>query len=184
MAVPHLVTAEQLEHMPDEPRYELVRGELVPVNPPGGEHGELAAWFAAALTAFVRPRRLGTVYVETGFILSRHPDTVRGPDVAFVTRERRASLGGRIRGFIPGAPDLAVEIRSPDNTLAELSAKAMEYLRAGTRLVWVVDPPAHTVLVHRLGEPALTFSSEASLDGGPVIPDFRFPLDELFAEPD
>jgi Uma2 family endonuclease len=184
MAVPHLVTAEELERMGEDARYELVRGELVPVSPPGGEHGEFAAWLAAALIAFVRPRRLGTVYVETGFILSRRPDTVRGPDVAFVTRERRASLGGRIRGYIPGAPDLAIEIRSPEDTLAELSAKAADYLRAGTRFVWVVDPVAQTVQVHRFGEPAFTIQAGASLDGKDPLPGFTLPLNELFAEPD
>ena len=184
MAVPHLVTAEELERMGEDAPYELVRGELVPVSPPGGEHGELAVRLAFALENFVRPRRLGTVYVETGFILSRRPDTVRGPDVAFVTRERRASLGGRIRGYIPGAPDLAVEIRSPDNTAAELSAKAADYLRAGTRLVWVVDPAAQTVQVHRLGEPASITRAGASLDGKDLLPGFALPLNELFAEPD
>jgi Uma2 family endonuclease len=184
MGVPHLVSAEELERMGSNARYELVRGELVSVSPPGGEHGELTVLLATALVNFVRPRRLGTVYIETGFILSRHPDTVRGPDVAFVSRERRTSLGGRIRGFIPGAPDLAVEIRSPGDTLAELSAKAAEYLRAGTRLVWVVDPATSNVHLHRPGAADSVIRSGASLDGEAVIPGFKFPLNELFAEPD
>jgi Uma2 family endonuclease len=184
MGVPHLVTVEELERMGSDARSELIRGELVPVSPPGGEHGELAVRLAVALANFVRPLRLGTVYVETGFILSRHPDTVRGPDLAFLSRERRASLGGRIRGFIPGAPDLAVEIRSPDDPLAELSVKAAEYLRAGTRLVWIIDPAAETVHVQRSGGAPSALRPDASLDGEPVITGFRLPLNELFAEPD
>ncbi|HEV8600675.1 MAG TPA: Uma2 family endonuclease [Gemmatimonadales bacterium] len=184
MGVPHLVTAEELEHMGGDARYELVRGELVPVSQPGGEHGELAVRLAVELANFVRPRRLGTVYVETGFILSRHPDTVRGPDVAFLSRERRERYGGRIRGFIPGAPDLAVEIRSPADTLAELSAKAAEYLQAGTRLVWVIDPIARTAQVHRPGAVPSVLRPDASLDGDAVIPGFALRLNELFAEPE
>src|SRR3990172_9612434 len=117
MATHQLVTAEELERMGEQDfGYELVRGELVPVTPAGDEHAALAALIAGALTAFVRPRRLGVVHVEAGYILSRNPDTVRGLDVAFVSRERRATLGGRVRGFIAGAPDLAVDVRSRDAT--------------------------------------------------------------------
>jgi Uma2 family endonuclease len=124
MATHQLVTAEELERMGERDfGYELLRGELVPVTPAGDEHAALAALIAGALTAFVRPRRLGVVHVEAGYILSRNPDTVRGLDVAFVSRERRATLGGRVRGFIAGAPDLAVDVRSRDATLAELFAE-------------------------------------------------------------
>jgi Uma2 family endonuclease len=181
MATHQLVTAEELERMGEQDfGYELVRGELVPVTPAGDEHGTLAALIAGALTAFVRPRQLGVVQVEAGYILARNPDTVRGPDVAFVSRERRAALGGRRRGFIPGAPDLAVEVRSTDTTLVELSAKGREYLDAGTRLVWLVDPQSQTVQVHEPGREPRVVSVGAVLDGGDVLPGFALPLAELF----
>ena len=182
MATHQLVTAEQLERMGNlDVDYELVRGVLVPVTPPGPEHGELAAYLAARLVAFTRPRRVGTVYVESGYVLFRGPDTVRGPDVSFLSRERAAQVKGR-RGFVPFAPELAVEIRSPENTLAELSAKARDYLEAGTRLVWIVDPPSHTAQVHEPGKAPRLLSRDAVLDGGDVLPGFTLPLAELFGE--
>jgi len=182
MAAHQLVTAEELERMGHQDfGYELVRGELVPVSPPGGEHGELATRIAAALYGFVQARRLGTVYVETGYVLFRDPDTVRGPDVSFLSRDRAARVRDR-RGFVPGAPDLAIEIRSPDNTPAELSDKAQEYLDAGARLVWVVDPPSRSVQVHQAGHPPRVLSKGEVLDAGEVLPGFTLPLAELFSE--
>ena len=182
MATKPLVTAEELERMGElDFGYELVRGELVPVSPPGDEHGQLAAYLAAQLVAFVRPRRLGTVHVESGYILFRDPDTVRGPDVSFVSRARRGAVRNR-RSFLPLAPDLAVEIRSPDDTLAELSAKAQEYLDAGARLVWVVDPPSQTVWIQEPRREPRLVSVGAVLDGGEVLPGFALALAELFTE--
>lgn len=182
MATHQLVTAEELERMGHQDfGYELVRGELVPVSPPGPEQGRLATHLASELFVFVRAHGLGTVYVETGYILFRRPDTVRGPDISFLSRERSAAVRGR-RGFVPFAPDLAVEIRSPDNTLAELTAKAQEYLEAGTRLVWLVDPPSQTVQVHQPGRAVHVPPRGGVLDGGEVLPGFTLPLAELFGE--
>jgi Uma2 family endonuclease len=182
MATNQLVTAEELERMGTlDANYELVRGELVPVSQPGAEHGDLATRIAAALYAFVRPRKLGTVYVETGYILFRGPDTVRGPDVSFLASERSAQVRRR-RGFVPFAPDLAVEIRSPDNTLAELTAKAQEYLDAGARLVWLVDPPSQTVRVYEPESALRVVPLDRTLDGGKVLPGFALPLANLFSE--
>lgn len=181
MATKPLVTAEELERMGEQGfGYELVRGELVPVSPPGEEPGELAARIAAELLGFVRARRLGRVYVESGYILFRNPDTVRGPNVSFVSRARRGEVPNR-RGFVPVAPDLAVEIRSPDGTLTELSAKVQEYLDAGARLVWVVDPPSQTVQVHESERDPRVVTMGAALDGGEVLPRFALPLAELFS---
>lgn len=183
MATQRLVTAEELENMGEmDFGYELVRGELVPVSPAGDRHAELAAVVTGALFAFVRPRHLGVVHVEAGYILARNPDTVRGPDVAFISRERRRAVGGRRRGFIPGAPDVAVEVRSSDKTFAELQAKAAEYLDAGTRLVWLVDPPSQTVHVHEPDRPPRVLAIGDVLDGGDVLPGFTLPLADLFAE--
>jgi Uma2 family endonuclease len=177
----HLVTAEDLERMGERGHlFELVRGELVPVNPPGGEHGELAAIIAAELLAYVRPRGLGRVYVESGFVLSRGPDTVRGPDVSFVSREREAAAGLR-RGFLLAAPDLAVEIWSPDNSMPSLRAKTREYLAAGTRRVWLVDPRRRLVEVHTPGRPVTTLATGDTLHGDDVVPRFALPLSRLFA---
>jgi Uma2 family endonuclease len=181
MAESRLVTAEELERMGGRGHlFELVRGELVPVNPPGAEHGELAAVMAAELISYVRPRGLGRVYVESGFVLTRGPDTVRGPDVSFVSREREAAAGQR-RGFLRAAPDLAVEIWSPDNSMPSPRAKAREYLAAGTRRVWLIDPRHRVVEVHTPDRPVTTLATSDTLDGGEVLPGFALPLSRLFA---
>jgi Uma2 family endonuclease len=177
----HLVTAEELERMGERGHlFELVRGELVPVNPPGGEHGVLAVAVAAELLTFVRERGLGRVYTESGFVLSRGPDTVRGPDVSFVSREREGTAGLR-RGFLRAAPDLAVEIWSPDSSMPSLRRKASEYLAAGTRCVWLIDPQRRVMEVHAPGEPVTTLATNEVLDGRDVLPGFGLPLPRLFA---
>lgn len=183
MASQHLVTADELERMGRED-LELVRGMLVPVMTPAGEqHGALAAFLTVELGTFVRANDLGRMYVEVGYRLFTNPDTVRGPDVSFVSRERAATQPRR-RGFIHGIPDLAVEIASMDKTMADLAVKAAEYLEAGTALVWVVDPESRQVLVHRRGFPTLTLSAGDTLDGGEVLPGFTLPLARVFAELD
>ncbi len=183
MGVHHLVTADELERMGRED-LELVRGELVPVmTPAGGEHGALAAFLTVELGTLVRAKHLGRVYLEVGYRLFTNPDTVRGPDISFVSKKREAAAQFR-RGFIHGAPDLAVEIVSTDRTIAELTTKAREYLQAGTLLVWVVDPPTRTVQVHQPGQPVRTLSGGDTLEGGDVVPGFTLPLPQLFAELD
>jgi Uma2 family endonuclease len=183
MAVRHLVTARELERM-GRHDLELVRGELVPVMTPAGEqHGTLAAFLTAELWAFVRAHDVGRVYVEVGYKLFSDPDTVRGPDISFVSRERRTTARPR-RGFIHGTPDLAIEIASSDRPVKQLAAKAAEYLAAGTRLVWVIDPERRVARVYRPDRPVETLSQEAALHGAEVLPGFSLPLSHLFAELD
>ncbi len=163
---------------------ELVRGELVPVMTPAGEqHGTLAAFLTVEIGTFVRAHDLGRVYVEVGYKLFSDPDTVRGPDVSFVSRKRRQTVKRR-RGFIHGTPDLAIEIASADKPMAQLTAKVAEYLKAGALLVWVVDPTRRKARVHHPGQPARTLSQTDSLDGAAVLPGFTLPLSRLFAELD
>jgi Uma2 family endonuclease len=175
------MTVEDLYVMPDDGfSYELQAGLLVSEPLPGGRHGSVTAAVAGILRAHVREHRLGVVFAgDSGFVLARKPDTVRGPDVAFVSRERFERSGDAVKAFA-GAPDLAVEILSPSNTPAALHAKVADYLAAGTRRVWVVDPEAQTVTVyasllgpHRLGE-------EETLEGDDVVPGFRVRVGEIF----
>jgi Uma2 family endonuclease len=177
-----LLTAEDLPYvMPDEVICELVAGELICEPLPGEEHGSVAGNIFFHVCHFVREHRLGRVYAaETGFVLARGPDTVRGPDAAFVSTERDARSVRR-GPFFEGAPDLAVEVLSPGNTRREIAAKVRDYLAAGARAVWVVDPRRRTVAVHLPeGEPA-TLSDDQTLDGGAVLPGFRLPVQEIFA---
>jgi Uma2 family endonuclease len=180
-AVP--LTAEDLPYvMPDEQLCELVAGSLVCEPLPGAEHGLVAATILGHLFRFVHEHGLGRVYAaETGFVLARGPDTVRGPDAAYVSAERSAATVRR-GPFFEGAPDLAVEVLSPGNTRREIAAKVREYLAAGAGAVWVVDPARRAVTVHRPGHEPETFSRDEVLDGGSVLPGFRLPVAEIFEQ--
>ena len=162
-------------------QYELVRDRLVRTNPPNQEHDHITVLLATALQNFVRPLSLGRVLVEPGYTLTLNPDSVRGPDVSFV-RSGRSDYPPR-RGFYVGAPDLAVEVRSPDDSIAGLLEKANEYHRAGTELVWIIDPEDHTARVLRHDGTDVTFRIGDSLDGEAVLPGFVLTLDEVFDSP-
>jgi Uma2 family endonuclease len=180
MAIPQLVTAEELAEMGERyGNFELVRGKLVPVSFASARHGQLAAEIAAALLAFVKPRQLGVVYVETGYVVERNPDTVRGPDVSFISSDRLRLVPKR--GFTAGGPDLAVEIRSRDNTMKSLVAKAQEYITSGTRTVWIVDPEQSQVMVLRPGDSHVVLGAEAILEGHDVLPGFSIPVKDIFS---
>jgi Uma2 family endonuclease len=172
---------EDLDVLPDDGyKYEIQAGMLLSEPLPGTRHGLITVRIAALLDAHVRPRRLGVVLGnDTGFILSRSPDTVRGPDVAFVARERFDALEDVTRAF-PGAPDLAVEVLSPSNTAGAIRAKVADYLAAGTRLVWVVDTAVEAVAVYRSLLSPRTLLEGDTLEGEDVIPDFRAAVTELF----
>ena len=169
--------------MPDDGfhRYELVEGRLITMTPAGGLHGRLIVRLTTALDTFVEEHDLGAVFAaDTGFHLARTPDTVRAPDISFVTKERVLDVG-LTTGFWPGPPDLAGEVVSPSDSMAEVQSKAQEYLRKGVRLVWVVLPEKRAVAVYRPGAPSETLSEHDVLDGGEVVPGFRYPLARLFA---
>jgi Uma2 family endonuclease len=181
-AVPLIRTAEELFCLPDDGfRYELVAGELIQRTPSGAQHGDFSSFMAHRLRAFVDPRGLGRVSgAETGFILRRDPDTVRAPDAAFIRKER-VPPGGPPKTFWPFAPDLAVEVVSPNDPASPLLRKVRDYLRAGTRLVWVIDPDVRTVTVYKSPRVARVLEIGDVLTGEPVLPGFRLPLAELFA---
>ena len=173
------VTAEELFQYPDSKYYELVRGMPRVCEPPGGVHGMIAGSFAAHLRNHVERLKLGTVLVEAGYVLQRAPDTVRGPDVSFVSLARLPP--DRIpEQFIPGAPDLAVEILSPSSRWSEIEDKIADYFAAGARLVWVVDPGERRVIVRYPDRPPGIVAAGESLDGEDVVPGFALALAELF----
>jgi Uma2 family endonuclease len=174
----HPMTAEDLSRHPDRDRYELVAGTLRGSEPPGGVHGQVAMSLGYRLHGFVVGTRLGVVLVESGFVLRRGPDTVRGSDLSFVTAER---LGPGVvpAGFLPVAPDLAVETRSPDDRPAEVAEKVANYLDAGTRLVWVVDPANRDVVVYRADGSVTRLGAMDWLDGEAVLAGFRCLVGEV-----
>ena len=175
------VTAEELLRMPDDGfRYELVEGELRKMPPAGNEHGYVALELAAELRNHVKANRLGRTYTpETGFRISSAPDTVRAPDAAFVSCERLAEVG-RKEGFWPGAPDLAAEVVSPNDTHAEVIEKALTWLEAGCRMVVVADPGPRTVTVYRSAADIRVLTGDDVLEGADVVPGWRPPVNNLF----
>jgi Uma2 family endonuclease len=176
------MTADELLAMPDDGyRYELVKGELIRMAPAGSEHGEVAMDLAGPLHQYVKKHNLGTVYAaETGFRLESDPDTVRAPDIAFISRER-VKQTGRPKGFWPGAPDLAVEVVSPGDTVSEVEEKVSEWLEGGASMVWVVSPKLHTVTVYRSLTDIVTLTEKDKLDGADVVPGFQMKVAEIFA---
>ena len=175
------VTADELLHMPDDGfRYELVRGELRRMAPAGNVHGRVAMSFAWRLARHVEENRLGTVYAaETGFRLATDPDTVRAPDVAFVSRERVEAVG-EVEGYWPGAPDLAVEVISPNDSHVEVEEKVFDWLEAGTKMVLAVNPRRRSVTLYRSQSDITIVTGTDVLDGGDVVPGFQLTLQEIF----
>lgn len=174
------LTVEDLPGLPDDDyRYELVAGNLVREPPPGGQHGGIAGNLVGHLFGFLHRRRLGRVFGEAGYVLASDPDTVRAPDLSFVSTESLERLPQR-GPYRVGAPDLAVEVLSPSNTRWEIEVKVEEYLAAGARAVWVVDPQRQTVVVHLSGREPQTLGPSDTLDGGEYLPGFRLPVAEIF----
>jgi len=179
-----LVTAEELLAMQDEDCHtELVDGEVLRMAPAGGEHGEVTHNVGLLLGMHVRSHRLGRmVGAETGFLLGRNPDLVRAPDAAFIA-QRRVPSGGLPKAYIPFAPDLAVEVISPNDTAEHVQRKAQDWLAAGTRLLWQVYPGLKRAVVHAPGQPTRTLGPEDVLDGGDVVPGFSCRVSDLLPEP-
>jgi Uma2 family endonuclease len=176
MMDPMPITAEQLLaiHIPGK-QVELVRGWLVVKEPPGYLHGDVTARLAFELMQYARPQDLGQVLVgDPGFKLAASPDTVRGPDVAFVQRSRVPDP--RPRAFAEFAPDLAVEVLSPYDRPGEVLAKVGDWLEAGTRLVWVIDPERRLARVYRQDGTEALLSETDSLSGEDVLPGFVCPI--------
>jgi Uma2 family endonuclease len=174
------ITAEALLAMgEDARRLELYDGELRTMSPANSRHGNIAVQIAFLLQQFVKPRRLGAVMVEGGFILARNPDTVVGPDVSFL-RQSRIPPAGLQENFFEGHPDLAVEIISPTNPRRQLDDKMNLYTRHGTPLAWLVDPPAHTVDIYRPNLPTQHLAASDTITGEQVIPGFSCAVAAFF----
>jgi len=172
-------TAEELARAGDVGRCELVRGELRMMIPPFAEHGRVTMNLGTPIDIHVKAQGLGTVFAaETGFLLARDPDTVRAPDVAFVRSDRDPTPE---RGYYPGAPDLAVEVLSPDDRPGYVLDKVAEWLEAGALAVWVVDPRERSVTVHTPSAAPIVLSRTDTLDGGDVLPGFAIAVGEIFA---
>lgn len=163
--------------------HELANGELVRSPKNDFYHGHICSRLLAALFHFNEPRRLGAILdSSTGFWMVNR--NCRAPDISFVSRARLQALGFKrsTRSFFPGAPDLAVEILSPNNTRAEVDERLKDFFASGTRLVWVIDPEGQRAEVcHSLTERRLV-GSGGFLEGEELLPGFRYPIADLFGE--
>lgn len=170
----HLITAEEFARLPKSDecrdyRWELVEGRVVRMSPPGARHGRVAVCVAGLLDSYGRSSGVGVAVGEAGYRLGSTPDTVRGPDVSFIRRERVPESGLSV-GWGMAAPDLAVEILSPDNRMPEMRRKLAHYFEAGTQTMWVIDPDAQTVTVYERHAAPVTLGIGDTLEGGDVLP--------------
>jgi Uma2 family endonuclease len=174
------MTAEQLRALPDDGRgYELVDGELIEKPPPVFGHGQIGTTFAIELGGYVRHAGLGQVVVGVHCVLRRNPDLARVPDVAFIQAERLPPPEARWEYF-EGAPDLVVEIVSPSDSFRNMQEKVFEYLAAGVRLVWAVDPAGQRIYAYAADRPPRLLTVDDTLDGADVVPGFELPVRAIF----
>lgn len=179
MASPTVTTSEQLLAL-DEPgcRHELVRGELR--RRPFATM--LEGSVGSNLMALLPSRKVahdGYFVVATGFLLEQDPDTVCSPAIAYVRRERVPPLGD---GYVPGPPELAIEVCPSADRGRVMSEKVRRWLDHGTRLVWVVDPIARTVAVHEPSGSVRLLGTKDDLTGGSVLPGYTVRVHELFSD--
>ena len=166
-----ILTGEELFELGDIGRTELVKGELVRMAPTGHPHAYIEVNFSAALHAFVRQRKLGRVLSgEVGIYTGRDPDTVRGADAAFISNERLAQV--QSQSYLDVAPELIVEVLSPDDRWYDINNKLAEYFNIGVRIVWIADPQHRQVHVYRSLTEMEILGVEDTLSGGEVLPGF------------
>ena len=175
----------KLSHDPENDlrRFELSEGILIEMSPAGSVHGKYALKFGRRMGNFVEEHKLGeTTAAETGYVLYKNPkgkDTVRAPDVGFIAAAR-VPKDGLPDGYFPGAPDLAVEVISPNDEADDVQLRVTQFLKYGTRMVVLVYPKSQTVVVHTLtGSKTIDINSE--FDGGDVLPGFKLAVRDIFA---
>lgn len=174
------ITAEEFLNMPepeDGSNQELFRGEIVTMAMNQAEHCLVHAQLVWLLKNVVNPGKLGWVLMANAVTNERDPDTVRGPDISFYSISR---VPNRPHGYNPLPPDLIVEILSPSDRRDAVREKIREYIVAGVRLVWVVDPDARTAMVYSGNVRGVENDSEDTITGGDVLPGFACKVAEFF----
>ena len=176
-----LITGDELALMPDHDLSELIDGRIVPMSPTNPEHGRIEANIAAAIRGFVSVQNLGVVMTgEVGVFTRWNPDRVRGADVMFISHaqyDRRT----KTRGFLDVAPELVVEILSPENAHIDIQQKVREYLAIDVRLVLVVDPLSRTVTAHSLSGGVRHYAERDAVPCDEAVPGFTLSVASAFA---
>ena len=173
-------TDDELMSLPDGSRYELIDGELIDMGSSGALHGYVCSILVMTLMNYILPKKLGVI-LDSSTAFTMKNGNKRSPDISFISKEKLLGLEELPDGFLDGAPDLAIEVLSPNNTIAEIDQKVVEYFENGSRLVWVINLKQHYVLVYRSAqEPDRLLKQSDALDGEDVIAGFTMPLTELF----
>jgi Uma2 family endonuclease len=185
---PRLMTADEfMDADLGDGRFELVRGEIVRLSPPHYPHAAISANLAGLFWTYGRLSGHGRGAVAGAVQTQAEPDSVRGPDVMFISyarwpKEARRSAPGAPVKLPAVAPDVVVEVVSPNDRRAEVQEKVEEYLSAGTLAVWVVRPDTRTVAIHRdRAEPAIHADGDA-IEDQPELPGFRCMVAEIFED--
>jgi Uma2 family endonuclease len=182
-SLPGLTPEEFMRLYSDEDYVELIRGEVVQLTPPGLRHGLIGEEVRDVLKPYVKIGNLGIVLsMEIGYVLEREPYTVRAPDVSFISQARLEQVEDEEKHF-PGAPDLAVEILSPTDSLRATESKARMYLRAGGSVVWILDPKDKTLRIYRPDADPIVLGPDDEADAEPALPGFRCNVGNLFPKP-
>lgn len=178
MSQTRLITADDFMAMGGDRYCELIRGQVVDMVRPCPQHGILMARVSQRLLNYMDQGSLGFVLDgDPGYLIERDPDTVRGPDVSFVSRKR--VKGVDLRRFFPGAPDLAIEIVSPSDRFAKVEEKVQMWLATGTTVVWVIEPDLRLAFVYREGEGRREIQEDGHLTADDLLPGFRLSLRDL-----
>jgi Uma2 family endonuclease len=176
---PEGLRVADLDFLPDDGcTYELWEGKLVRMSPSKRRHGKSAGLVAQFVGAYLVEHPLGEISIAEGGFRAGPKESLFCPDLAYISNERAAHAP--LDEYYPFAPDIAVEVWSPDNTVKEMNEKAAHYLAHGARLVWLLRPQDRTVRVHRPGKPAQTRRAGETLTGEDVLPDFSVPVESLF----
>lgn len=175
--VQKLLTAEEFFLLPPtRTEQELVRGEVIEMPPPGMLHGVTQSKIIWRIGSFVNTGPGGILTCESGVITERHPDSVRGPDISYWTKDRLKEIPV---GYVETAPDLIVEVLSPSNTTKQILEKLREYFAKGVRLVWVVSPEDRTLTSYRKPEEGRLLHETAMVTGEDVLPGFECRVSDL-----
>ena len=159
---------------------ELIRGVLHETVAAGGEHGDIAGALISEVRTYVRPLRLGRVGgTDSGILLELNPDTVREPDVYYISAEK-LPLEVRVAGYYEVVPDMVAEVYSPSDRVAEFNEKIQMWLDFGVRLVLAVYPQTRTIAAHQPGRSTVNLAYDDTLDGGEALPGFTCPLKDIF----
>jgi len=159
---------------------ELVKGQVIELNPPTPAHGRVCAKFVWLFMNHTQERKLGYVVSNDAAVITRRgPDSVRGADMAFYSSSR-VTIEQFDKGYLPIVPNLVVEVRSKNDRWSEILEKVAEYLQAGVSIVCVADPEPQTVHIFRADQPVQLLNEDQEFVLPELFPDFRVPVRKFF----